>query len=155
MWQESIKISCWATWYTNRSFGCFIKDGKHVVTDMTSGFLLQNRLCWLVGCFILTPIVVFTWRRLSWLECVYGTSKFFLKDHDIFSPTLTTKEGFVKCSNACCSKFLLIPEGYYMPFICYFWLNGLAMGFLELSQNAIQLEIISETKFCLFHGLLL
>lgn len=82
--------------------GCFIEDGKFIVSDWVSGFFLQNGLCWLVypnadyGIYLASFIMV---------VMIYGPPEYFLKDLDIFSSILSTKEGLVKCSKVFCSKF--------------------------------------------------
>lgn len=92
-----IKMSDWETWCTNSSLGCFIEDRKFIASDKVSClFFLQNGLCWLVG-WLVYPNADYCIYMASFnvVVMIYGPPEYFLKDLDIFSSTLSTKEDLV------------------------------------------------------------
>lgn len=142
-------MSDWETCCTNSSLGCFIEDRKFIASDKVSCFFFFRMDCagWLVGWFILTLIVVFTWRALTWLWWSMDHQSISWRILIYFPPRYLQKRIWLMFKRLLQQVLqLLIWEAYFTEFICYLCLNHITVGFHELIRNVIFVEIVSETK---------
>ena len=95
-----IKMSDWETCCTNSSLGCFIEDRKFIASDKVSCFFFSSEWIVLVGWLVYrnTDYCIYM-ASFIMVVMIYGPLEYFLKDHDIFSSTLSTKEDLVNVQN--------------------------------------------------------